>query len=101
MKRLGRLAHRPQHRAGSAGAMSARHSGSIRRVGTVLIAAAALACIHREISGASDGSLLSHFAIHIDNPLRYLVSNPPTQDRTQPTTFRRVGKAKKDEPKND
>ena len=50
------------------------HRASARRVATVLLVAALLACIEREISGATDGSLLAVFAGYVGGDLHHLVS---------------------------
>lgn len=48
--------------------------GSVKRVGTVLLVGAILACIHREISGTSDGSLFSALTAYAGDALHQLVS---------------------------
>uniref|UniRef100_UPI003F500FE7 hypothetical protein n=1 Tax=Caballeronia sp. LjRoot34 TaxID=3342325 RepID=UPI003F500FE7 len=47
---------------------------SVRRVATVLLLAALLACIEREIAGATDGSLLAIFTGYVGGDLHHLVS---------------------------
>ncbi|MFM0054116.1 hypothetical protein [Paraburkholderia phytofirmans] len=47
---------------------------SVKRVGTVLLVGAILACIHREISGASDGSLFSALTAYASDTLHHLMS---------------------------
>jgi hypothetical protein len=60
MKGLGFHLHRTLHDASeNADAPSDPRRVSVKQVVTVLLVGAVLACIHREISGASDGSLVS------------------------------------------
>lgn len=47
---------------------------SIKSGAAVLLVAAILACIEREISGSTDGPLLSVFRTHVDSGLHHLVS---------------------------
>lgn len=47
---------------------------SIKSGTAVLLVAAILACIEREISGSTDGALLSVFRTHVGSGLHHLVS---------------------------
>jgi hypothetical protein len=47
---------------------------SLKQVATVLLVGAVLACIHREISGASDGSLVSIVTAYARGTLHHLAS---------------------------
>ena len=53
------------------------HRVSVRQVSTVLLVAAVLACLHREISGTVDGSLLSVFTGYAGGVLQHFVSILP------------------------
>jgi hypothetical protein len=58
VKGFGYLAHRTSDEATEdATALSGQHWKSLKRVGSVLLVAAILACVHREIFGAIDGSI--------------------------------------------
>jgi len=75
MKGFGYLAHRPSDEATEdATAPSDQHRKSLKRVGSVLLVAAILACIHREISGAIDGSLLSVVTSYANGALHHVAS---------------------------
>lgn len=47
---------------------------SIKRGAIVLLFAAILACVEREISGSTDGALLSILRTHVGSDLHHLVS---------------------------
>ncbi len=47
---------------------------SARRAATVLLVGAILACLHREISGSADGSLLSAVTAYAGGTLHHLAS---------------------------
>ncbi|MFM0204098.1 hypothetical protein PQR53_30105 [Paraburkholderia fungorum] len=75
MKGFGNLARRSLDDATeNASLPSDLHRGSVKRVGSVLLVAGILACIHREISGASDGSLFSIMTAYASGTLHHLVS---------------------------
>lgn len=75
MKGFGYLARRTLDNATeNTTAPSGLSRGSIKRVSTVLLVGAVLACIHREISGASDGSLFSALTTYASEALHHLVS---------------------------
>jgi hypothetical protein len=57
-----------------ASAPSDPRRGSIKGSVAVLLVAVILACIEREISGSTDGTLLSIFREHIDRDLHHFVS---------------------------
>jgi|HubBroStandDraft_5_1064220.scaffolds.fasta_scaffold599765_1 hypothetical protein len=50
------------------------HRVSVKQVAAVLVVGAVLACIHREISGASDGSLVSIVTGYAGGTLHHLAS---------------------------
>lgn len=75
MKGFGYRLHRTLDEAnGNALTPSDPHRVSVRRAGTVLLVAALIACIEREISGATNGSLLAIFTGYIGGDLHHLVS---------------------------
>jgi hypothetical protein len=75
MKGFGYRLHRTHDEAtGNATISSDPHRVSVRRVGSVLLVAALIACIEREVSGATDGSLLAIFTGHVGGDLHHLVS---------------------------
>jgi hypothetical protein len=75
MKVFGYRPHRTLDEAtGNAAVPSDPHRASARRVAIVLLVAALLACMEREISGRTDGSLLAVFAGYVGGDLRHLVS---------------------------
>lgn len=75
MKGFGYRLHRTHDEAtGNAANPSDPHRASVRRVGTVLLVAALVACIEREISGTTNGSLLAVFTGYVGADLHHLVS---------------------------
>jgi hypothetical protein len=76
MKRSRQLDHRTLNEASDDADNPPEVSrGSITRIGAVLMAAIILSCIHREIEGPSDGSLVAYFAGHANETLHYLASS--------------------------
>lgn len=75
MKRSGTLAHRTLGEDSEDDITPADpYHVSIKRFAGVLLVGAILACAHREISGKSDGSLLSAFTSYAGGALHHLVS---------------------------
>ncbi|MGF7136487.1 hypothetical protein P3T40_007999 [Paraburkholderia sp. EB58] len=75
MKGFGYHPHRTLDEATEdAAASSDPRRVSVKQVATVLLVGAALACIHREISGASDGSLVSIITGYARGTLHHLAS---------------------------
>ncbi len=75
MKGFGYLAHRTADEATeNATVPSGQDRVSVKRLATMLLVAAILPCIHREISGTSDGSLLSVFTGYAGDTVCHLVS---------------------------
>jgi hypothetical protein len=75
MKGFGYRPHRTLDEAtGNAAMPSDPHRESARRIATVLLVAALLACIERELSGTADGSLLAVFTGYVGGDLRHLMS---------------------------
>jgi len=75
MKGLGYRPHRTLDEAtGNAAMPSDPHRVSVKRVATVLLVAALLARIEREIAGATDGSLLAVFTGYVGGDVHHLVS---------------------------
>ncbi|ABE34536.1 hypothetical protein [Paraburkholderia xenovorans] len=67
MKEFGYLAHRNSDEATKHAAVPlASRYEALKRVGSVLLVAVILACIHREISGANDGSLLCAVSAYVN-----------------------------------
>ncbi|SDG16777.1 hypothetical protein [Paraburkholderia phenazinium] len=76
MKGFGYHPHRTLDEAAEseAGPFEDPHRISVKQVATVLLVGAILACIHREISGAADGSLASLITGYARGTLHHLVT---------------------------